>query len=179
MNRDEFQTMWAMLIGVWPKLDTPETLAAWWGLVGHYPAHHATASVRKYATDRRTAPSPSDIIEGIKIQVREVQRTKPQRQVGWFCDECENTGFVWTAFTGHGTVRRCGRGCMPPDGTDRLDVHDEPSDGRVWAERFREVREERARDRGALGETAYLRKCGYDPTVYRLSHGMIVRRSTT
>jgi hypothetical protein len=175
MNRDDFMTVWKMLIGVWPRLDTDETIAAWWGLLAQYPAHHAQSSVRRWSVERRSAPTPSDIIAGIKMILDEQRRE--QRRVaipGRMCDECEGTGFVWLDFAGHGTVKRCRRGCMPPE-QQRQD--EEPAtDNRAWAARFRETRQRLAQERSSMNEHEYLRHRGFDPAYYRISHGTIIAR---
>lgn len=175
MTRDDFVTLWNMLTGVWPRLDTPETAAAWWGLLGNYPIHHATSAMRHWASERRTAPTPADIIEGIKAIVQETSRTRRLPSASPSCDECEGTGFVWTSFAGQGTVRRCGRGCMPAD-RSYLDEDLSATDPTAWIARFDQLRREQARKRAELGEAEYLRINGYDPARYRIRDGMIVTR---
>lgn len=175
MTRDDFTTLWRMLTGLWPKLDTPETVAAWYGLLAHYPAHHATSAVRKWATERRTAPTPADVIDGIKAIASEQRRNTPRAIDGARCDECDSTGFVWLDFDGQGTVRRCARGCMPP--TERREEHEiaarEPE---AWILRFHETRVRTAARRRDLGESEYLRERGYDPARHRIVDGTIVVR---
>lgn len=180
MTKDDFQTMWKMLIGIWPKLDTDETIAAWWGLLGHYPAHHATSSVRKWATERRAAPAPSDIIEGIKAILNEQSRTNRRTLSRASCDECEGTGFVWRSFDGQGTVARCRRGCMPPtDFTPEAVASTNRANPTHYRERLDAVITAKLRKRADLGESEYLRANGYDPKHYRISHGMIIARERT
>lgn len=180
MTRDDFLTMWKMLTGVWPRMDTPETAAAWWGLIGHYPSHHATAAVRKWATDRRSAPSPADIIDGIKMIAIESRQTSQTRSIDAApCDECESTGFVWTSMVGHGTVRRCPRGCTPPIIDHSRTTHDHAprANPRIWIDRMNEIREREAARRREMGEREYLRSRNIDPDAFTFSHGMLVART--
>jgi len=175
MNRDDFMTVWKMLIGIWPRLNTDETIAAWWGLLAQYPAHQATSAVRQWSVDRRTAPTPADIIAGIKSILEEQRREQRRMAIpGRMCDECEGTGFVWIDFAGHGTVKRCRRGCMPP--VEQVTTHEESADNREWSRRFAEMRNQMASERSGMTEHEYLRKRGFDPAHYRMSHGTIVAR---
>lgn len=179
MTRDDFTILWKMLTGLWPRLDTDETVAAWHGLLGNYPAHHATAAVRKWATERRAAPTPADIIDGIKAIAAEQRRDRPRAIGSAPCDECDDTGFVWVDFHGHSTVRRCRRGCLPrtePDTTHGpTPTRHEPG---TWVARLDSIRRTNTAQRESMGEAEYLRHRGFDPARYRISHGMIVARPT-
>ncbi|CAB4169648.1 hypothetical protein UFOVP1305_18 [uncultured Caudovirales phage] len=180
MNREDFGTLWKMLTGVWSRLDTDETVAAWWGLLAHYPAHHAQSAVRGWATDHRNAPTPADIIAGIKMIAAETQRQQPVKSIsGSVCQECESVGFVFISLDGHGTVKRCSRGCMPRAGSERLSTDREKTvDREVWVERFHQHRARLASERSSMSEHEYLVMRGYEPDLFKITEGMIVRRST-
>lgn len=177
MTQDDFATVWRMVTGVWPRMDTPETAAAWWGLIGHHAAQHATSSVRRWASERRSAPTPADIIEGMKIIAAEQRVTRPAIG-GGTCDECDGEGFVWTDLTGHGTVKRCRRGCMPPTTEERRsNQHHMASTGAPdYIARLAAMRNERAAHRARIGDAAWLRQHGFDPAAFVVRDGMVVAR---
>jgi hypothetical protein len=170
--------MWKMLTGVWPRMDSPETAAAWWGLIGNYPAHHATAAVRKWTMERRIAPTPADIIDGVKIIAAESRQISTPAISSARCDECDGTGFVWTSMDGHGTVRRCVRGCKPPiiDHATK-NHHDGPrANPQIWTERMNQKIARDATRRREIGERAYLEERGIDPDAFTYSHGVLIAR---
>ena len=178
MNKEDFSTLWKMLTGVWPRLDTDEAVAAWWGLLGHYPAHQTTASVRKWATEKRTAPTPADIIEGVRAIVAEQRSVERHPSINAAkCYECAGTGFTWTSLEGHGTAARCTAKCLPPvvypfdraDEGSKMNNHD-------WAQRLRENVALQAAHRAKIGDLAYLAERGYDPERYKFQQGMIIAR---
>lgn len=178
MTRDDFSILWKMLVGIWPRLDTDETTAAWWGLLGHYPSHHATAALRHWSIERRTAPTPADIIAGIKAVVLETQREqrRPMLNAGE-CGDCENSGFVWVSFSGQGTVARCPKGCQSPLAGERTYLPESKQKPlRDPLEALETMRMGLAKRRRDLGHDNYLRERGRDPKYYRIQDGIILLR---
>ena len=178
MNKEDFSTLWKMLTGVWPKLDTDEAVAAWWGLLGHYPAHQTTSSVRKWATGKRNAPTPADIIEGVRAIVAEQRSVDRHPSINAAkCYECAGTGFTWTSLEGHGTLARCTAKCLPPV----VYPFDREQDGSKmnnaeWVKSLQKNAASLAAHRTKVGESAYLKERGYDPEKFRIQQGMIIAR---